>query len=123
MNTSVNIFSNKSLFQRITSFQSIFQIYAFWVPISAVEGPHFTQNWVPIKNILGPHSMWEQCKCRHLRHEKDIFIQVEEEKRGVFSGVETSLCYGMDLIKFVLVRCHLTFFSLTQTLYCVDKRK
>jgi len=28
---------------------------------------------------------------------------VEEEKRGVFSGVETSLCYGMDLIKFVLV--------------------
>merc|ERR1719357_1004347 len=28
---------------------------------------------------------------------------VEEEKRGVFSGVETSICYGMDLVKFVLV--------------------
>ena len=32
-------------------------------------------------------------------------VQVEEEKRGVFSGVETSICYGMDLIKFVLVCC------------------
>ena len=36
-------------------------------------------------------------------------VQVEEEKRGVFSGVETSICYGMDLVKFVLVR---TFISL-----------
>ena len=45
---------------------------------------------------------------------------MEEEKRGVFSGVETSICYGMDLIKFVLVRCHLYFFSLTETLYCTD---
>ena len=32
------------------------------------------------------------------------YAQVEEEKRGVFSGVETSICYGMDLVKFVLVR-------------------
>ena len=31
-----------------------------------------------------------------------VFIgaKVSEEKRGVFSGVETSLCFGMDLIKF-----------------------
>ena len=53
----MNIFSQKnSLCQRITSFRSIFQIYAFWVPISAVEGPH----WVPMKNILGPRANWEQ---------------------------------------------------------------
>ena len=45
---------------------------------------------------------------------------MEEEKRGVFSGVETSLCYGMDLIKFVLVCCHLCFLSLKLTIHCVE---
>ena len=41
---------------------------------------------------------------RRLEEMKKTIIKVEEEKRGVFSGVEMSLCYGMDLIKFVLVR-------------------
>ena len=50
-------FCQKKVFflQWITLFWSIFQIYAFWVPISAVKGPH----WVPISlNIgspLAPH--------------------------------------------------------------------
>ena len=40
--TSVNIFHKKtSLFLRVTSFRSHLQIYAFWFPISAVEGPHW----------------------------------------------------------------------------------
>ena len=62
----------KKLFQRITSFRSIFQIYVVWVPISAVEGPH----WVPIsleirsplgpyEFFLGPHAIWEQCNTKH----------------------------------------------------------
>ena len=41
---------------------------------------------------------------RRLKEMRKTIIKVEEEKRGVFSGVEMSLCYGMDLIKFVLVR-------------------
>ena len=49
------------LFQWISLFRSIVQIHAYWAPISAVDGPHFTQNWVPIKLVLGPPSMWEQC--------------------------------------------------------------
>ena len=68
LSVKVSSVLKNSLFQGITSFRSICQIYAFWVPISAVEGPH----WVPISlNIrsplgpheifLGPHSMWEQC--------------------------------------------------------------
>ena len=40
-------------------------------------------------------------------------VQVEEEKRGVFSGVETSICYGMDLLKFVLVRTKISSHSRT----------
>ena len=39
--------------------------------------------------------------------------QAEEEKRGVFSGVETSICYGMDLLKFVLVRTKISSHSRT----------
>ena len=46
---SVKVDFRKSLFfQRITSFWSILQIYVVWVPISAVEGPH----WIPILRIL-----------------------------------------------------------------------
>ena len=56
--TSVNIFSKKSLFQRITSFRSIFQIYAFWVPISAVEGPHWVPISLKIRSPLGPHEKY-----------------------------------------------------------------
>ena len=47
---SVNI-KKKSLFQWISLFWSIFQMYAFWVPISAVEGPHL----VPISLKMGPY--------------------------------------------------------------------
>ena len=51
-------FQKKSLFQRITSFRSIFQIYAFWVPISAVEGPHWVPISLKIRSPLGPHEKY-----------------------------------------------------------------
>ena len=51
-------FNKKSLFQRITSFRSIFQIYAFWVPISAVEGPHWVPISLKIRSPLGPHEKY-----------------------------------------------------------------
>ena len=47
-----------SLFQGITSFRSIFQIYAFWVPISAVEGPHWVPILLQIRSPLGPHDIF-----------------------------------------------------------------
>ena len=47
-----------SLFQGITSFRSIFQIYAFWVPISAVEGPHWVPISLKIRSPLGPHEKY-----------------------------------------------------------------
>ena len=39
----------------ITSFRSIFQIYAFWVPISAVKGPRWVPISLKIRSLLGPH--------------------------------------------------------------------
>ena len=32
-----------------------FEIYAFWVPISAVEGPHLVPISLKIGSPLGPH--------------------------------------------------------------------
>ena len=43
------------LFQWISSFRSICQIYALWVPISAVEGPHLVPISLKIGSPLGPH--------------------------------------------------------------------
>ena len=36
----------------------VFQIYAFWVPISAVEGPHWVPISLKIRSPLGPHEKY-----------------------------------------------------------------
>ena len=51
-------FSTKnSSFQQIPSFWSIFLIYVFWVPISAVEGPHWVPISLKIRSPLGPNEI------------------------------------------------------------------
>ena len=52
------VLEKNSLFQRITSFRSIFQIYVVWVPISAVEGPHWVPISLKIRSPLGPHEKY-----------------------------------------------------------------
>ena len=56
-------FRKNSLFQWITSFRSIFQIYVVWVPISAVEGPHWVPISLEIRSPLGPHEIFLGSPC------------------------------------------------------------
>merc|ERR1740123_2635644 len=74
-----------SLFQGITSFRSICQIYAFWVPISAVEGPHWVPILLKIRSPLGPHDIFFRSSFNvgavgyiHQTH----FRQVPEDPEG-----------------------------------------
>ena len=71
-----------SITSRISSLRSIFQIYAFWVPIS-VKGP----NWVPVSlkigSPLGPHAIWE--KCKSIIHLEKIWSSHTYQSIGRFS--------------------------------------
>ena len=101
------LFKQISLFQWISTFRSIYQIYAFKVPIWSPFLLRKVPNLFPFRSKLGPHlekkmgpnSMWEQCSPAHplfvswgtwLLREKDKTKGSVRPKLTVLRGSEQS---------------------------------